>query len=92
MGSRSWVIVGYDSTKQVYERRLPEGSLSEAEVITMLQRLASRHLTDDEVVSASLRKNASAHRSDFEVLRNGGGRYALMTTGNPHYIASIDED
>lgn len=92
MGARSWVIVGYDSTKQVFERRLPEGSLSEAEVITMLERLAARHLVDDEVVSASLRKNAVGYRPDLEIRKNHGGRYGLMTTGNPHYIASIDED
>lgn len=86
------MIVGYDSAVRVFERRRPEGSLSETEVITILERLAARHLVDDEVVSDSLRKNASGYRPDLEVQKNHGGRYGLMTTGNPHHAAGIDED
>ncbi len=58
----------------------------------LLQRLASRHLTDNEVVSASLRKNADAYANHLEVQRNYGGKYALMTTGRVHYYSVIVED
>ena len=58
----------------------------------LLQRLASRHLTDDEVVSASLRKNADAYATHLEVQRNYGEKYPFMTTGGGHYYSVNVED
>jgi hypothetical protein len=52
---RYWVIditKGFDT---VFRKRLP-GNLSNQEVTTILQRLASRKLSPEEVIAASIRK------------------------------------
>ncbi|MBR1158112.1 hypothetical protein [Bradyrhizobium elkanii] len=85
---RYWVIRGYDGSEQTFERTIQEGLLSEVEMKVVLQRLACRHLSDDEVVSASLRKNAAGFRADLEIKQSHGGRFTLMTTGSgSHYTA-----
>ena len=92
MSIRSWKIRGYDGNRQVFERAIPLGSLSDAQVTMLLQRLASRHLTDEEVVSASLRRNAVGYAPHLEVQKNPGGKYAIMTTGSGHHYAAVVED
>jgi hypothetical protein len=92
MTHRRWVIRGYDGSEQTFERTMPEGLLSEVEMKVVLQRLACRHLSDDEVVSASLRKNATGYRADLEIKQSYGGRFTLMTTGSGnHYAATVEE-
>jgi len=92
MSKQIWRIYGYDGDRAVFTRTVPRWSLSESEMIRLLQRLASRHLTVDEVVSASLRKNADAYATHLEVQRNYGGKYAFMTTGSGHYYSAIVSD
>ena len=60
-GKRYWKIAGYDGEKQTFEKILPAGSLSESQVILLLQRLAAKHL--------------AACRT--EVRENGCGRIAM---------------
>ena len=92
MTQRYWKISGYDGSRTVYERSVPEGALSESEVVTLLQRLAARHLSDDEVFSSSLRKNSHGFTPHLEIGRNTGEKPALMTTGSGHhYTATIEE-
>ena len=93
MVKRVWRIVGSDSMKETFSRSVPAGALSDREVKALLQRLAARHLTDSEVVSASLRKNATGHASHLEIIPVGGSKvYGWMTTGSgPHYTATIRE-
>jgi hypothetical protein len=92
MTHRHWVVRGYDGLEQTFERAMPEGLLSEAEMKVLLQRLACRHLSDDEVVSSSLRKSAAGYRADLEIKQSHGGRFALMTTGSGnHYTANVEE-
>jgi len=92
MARRCWVIRGYDGSEQAFERSMPEGLLSEVEMKAVLQRLACRHLSDDEVVSASLRKNATGYRADLEIKQSHGGRFTLMTIGSgSHYTATVEE-
>ncbi len=92
MARRYWVIRGYDGSEPIFERRMPEGSLTEAEMKVVLQRLACRHLSDDEIVCASLRKKAAGYRADLEIRQSHGGKYALMTTGSGnHYAATVEE-
>jgi hypothetical protein len=89
---RQWKITGYDGAKTVFEHFIPEGSLSEPEMETLLQRLAARHLSEKEVVASSLRKNSAGYRHDLEISKNPGARYCLMTTGSgAHYTAVIEE-
>ncbi|MBJ7319787.1 MAG: hypothetical protein JHC96_13400 [Brevundimonas sp.] len=91
-----WRIVGYDGLKMTYERKLPFGSLSDGEMVEILRRLQARHLTEDEIVDSSLRKNARGRRDHLEVTINKhdvDDRYALMTTNSSwYYVASVDTE
>jgi hypothetical protein len=86
---RFWRITGYSGIQVEFERTMPYRAFSERAMIELLRRLASRHLTVDEVISSSLRNAREGH---LDVRRNTGGRYALMTTGTGyHYTATVDE-
>lgn len=75
----------------IFERSLPEGSLSESEIIVMLQRLVARHLNEGEVIGGSLRQGTAGYRHDFEVERARGQSFCLMTNGSgTHYTATIE--
>jgi hypothetical protein len=91
MSDRFWKIRGNDGGLQVFERAIAEGSLSESEMIVILQRLASRHLTDYEVASWSLRDNANGYAAHLEVQRCHGKNYALMTTRSDHHYIANEE-
>jgi hypothetical protein len=55
-GQGRWKVEGVNSTTTFYEAILP-GNLNDDEITTIIQRLASKHLTEDEIIGASLRKN-----------------------------------
>jgi hypothetical protein len=86
-----WKITGYLGDKSIYERAVRKGALSQKAMIALLQRLASRHLSEDEVVSSSLKQDDRDYCSALEIRRNCGGRDALMTTGSGHYYTALAE-
>jgi hypothetical protein len=92
VAGKVWVITGFESSASVYDHRLPIDSLSESEVLTLLQRLASRHLTPEEIISASLRKGAPGYSSLLEPVPDHGGRYAVSVGNICRYTASVDDD
>jgi|ERR1700722_1004993 len=51
-----WRIEGYERFDKFFETRLP-GHMTEKEIVTIIQRLACKHLSEPEIVTASLRKN-----------------------------------
>jgi hypothetical protein len=87
-----WQTTGYLGDKSIYERAIRKGALSEKAMIALLQRLASRHLSEDEIVSSSLKKDDHGYCSALEIHRSRGGRDALMTTtGSGHYYTALVE-
>jgi hypothetical protein len=90
LAGRAWIVEGYENNKKVYETVLP--MLSEPEVIALLQRLQSRHLNADEIVSSSMRKNSKGYASHLEINKNQGGKYSLMTTGTGHWYTATIRD
>ena len=87
---RYWKIEGFDSADKTFEKVLPEGSLTESEIVVLLQRLLARHLDEDEVVSSSLRRNATGYASHLESHFDQGGRPMIRVgDSGPHYVASI---
>jgi hypothetical protein len=50
-----WKIEGYRQSEKIFSTRVP-GNLSEERIITIIQRLTCKHLSEDEIVAASLRK------------------------------------
>ena len=89
-GRKVWWIRGYDSMNIIFERSLPLGLLTEKELVRLLQRLVSRHLDEDEVVAASLRRNAKgyAHLLEAHVDRRTP-QTTIMVGENPHYVGTI---
>ena len=79
-----WHIEGWDSTKLIFERDVP-GNMYEPEIERILQRLVARHLTPDEIVDASLRKNA---RNWSPLLERIGRGTPIHFGQNPYYIAT----
>lgn len=90
--TKKWKITGYNGAKVLFEQLVPVSNFSESEMETLLQRLTARHLTEQEVVGASLRKNATGYRPDFEIRKNSGGRYGLMTNDSAWYYTALIED
>jgi hypothetical protein len=89
------VIVGYKSTQKIYETDLPIGSLSESEMVVLLQRLTCRHLSEDEIVEASLRKSSKRHNPiPLEIEKESTAERFSMSVGrNPYYyIASAQPE
>jgi hypothetical protein len=80
-----WKIEGWDSTRRIFELRAP-GNLEPREVTRMLQRLACRDLSPQEIVSSSLRRNHK-ERANFldPICRNGG---TIHVGNNPYYVAT----
>ena len=90
MIKKFWKIKFYDGQQESILKLIPVGTLSEPEIRTLLQRLAARHLNDDEIISASVRKNAKNYSSLLEVISNKFGNFALMVNfGGFTYTATI---
>jgi len=90
MPRRVWKIRGYEDERQVFEQAIPAGSLTDQEMVALLQRLASRHLSDGEVIASSLNKNTRGHAPYLEVRRD---HRSFATTGSRFcYTAAVEDD
>lgn len=90
---RVWIIEGYDSTNRIFQRRV-SGTLTSAEITAMLQRLASRHLAPEEIVSGSLRRNRRERTSLLDAAMDGGvsKSFTVRVGENPFYAARRIEE
>lgn len=88
---RFWKIEGYDSTRLLFQNVLPLGYLSEGQMMSLLQRLASKHLTEDEIVAASQRPNSKGYAPLLEphTDHDPSSRYTISVGVNPYYLASV---
>lgn len=90
---RLWEIEGYDSATVIFSDQIPQGVLSKTGVIKLLQRLAARHLTPDETIAATLRRNARRYRPLLEPHIDAGAKAYVVSVGeNPHYTARVRHD
>lgn len=78
-----WKIKGWDGNAILFERDIP-GHLTEFEVVALLQRLAARDLSANEVICGSLRRNDREYAPFFERVGTG---MPLSYGENPHYTA-----
>jgi hypothetical protein len=68
------------------------GILSAEEIATMLQRLASRHLTDSEIVAASLRRKSKGYSSLLDPrIDKAAEKGVTVTVGSDPYYVAIQE-
>lgn len=70
MPDSAWRIRGYDSQELIFEYEMP-GNMTEYEVCKLLERLVSRHLTDEEIASASLPRSDHRYRPLLERVGTG---------------------
>jgi len=78
-----WTVRKWDGLEEIWSRDLP-GRMGPNQVERLLQRLACRHLTDDEIISASLPKNAVGRTS---ILDETDFAQPMSYGENPHYTA-----
>lgn len=86
-----WRIKG-EGLSEPFETFVPAGSLTETEIIVMLQRLVCAHLDAHEIVSASLRKKARGYAPHLAPLIDRKSLVGTISIGsNPFYVASVCE-
>jgi len=91
--AKHWRIQKVEGLTVVWETTVPYGRLTEKQIEPMLQRLAARHLTEDEIISGSLRKNAKGHHDLLRVHRDvRPGHVMIYTTLDPHYLVTVVDD
>lgn len=88
MPKHIWRIEGIKSTTTVFRRDIP-GHLSNDEVTRILQRLACKNLTENEIISASLRKRSRTALLEPVISSPPHGkRLTIWIGGLVDYIAS----
>jgi hypothetical protein len=84
--TRHWRIEGFEGTKLIFESDIPRYLFSEKQIEELLRRLVSRHLTENEVVGASL--NRKTKRTALLDIRRSTQPPLVISCGdNPHYVA-----
>lgn len=82
-------IEGYDSLEKFFEVVVPKSLIPNKDIVPILQRLASKHLTEREIVSSSLRRYRDNGRTTFlDAMISQGGRPSISVGENPWYTAS----
>ncbi|MGH0003510.1 hypothetical protein ACQU0X_25830 [Pseudovibrio ascidiaceicola] len=82
-----WIISKYDSLELLQEWRIP-GNISAGQIEELLKRLASRDLTEMEVINSSLRKNS---RDRINLLDRKGTGPEMHVGENPYYLAHREQ-
>jgi hypothetical protein len=89
---KCWLIVGYDSTKKIYEDTVPFGAFSEKQISNLLQVLTARAgLTYNEIVDSYSSRDKKRYRPMLELRRQTRHRFILMCGINPYFLASVIE-
>ena len=90
-GKHVWRIEGFDGTDLIFETEVPLHLLSDRQVEELLRRLVSRHLSENEVVGASV--NRKAERTPLLDVRRSPQPPIIISCGeNPHYIARVVDE
>ena len=83
-----WKIEGYERDKLVFEKKLP-GGYTQGEIKTLLQRLACRDLSPDEIFSSSTRraKKSGLLAPNISYPPNGKRTTIWLDSGIISYVA-----
>ncbi|MBM3565746.1 MAG: hypothetical protein FJX42_06500 [Alphaproteobacteria bacterium] len=88
-GKKVWKIVG-EGLDSPFQKTIPISSISEREVVAMLQRLTSKYLDEDEICSASIKQTAPGYSVLLEPQYDRGGKRRTITVGHsPFFVAYI---
>jgi hypothetical protein len=88
-GPRTWVIEGFDGLTCFFQKTLSETFLPDAQIVALLQRLLSRHLTTEDIVSGSTTLRNPFHNPVFGPRREiVDGGISITVGENPYYVAT----
>jgi len=85
---RHWRIEGFDGTNNFYKKDVPHHLFSDKQIKELLRRLASRHLTETEIIDASGNR-AKNRNSLLEIRKNQKIPVVIVCGENPFYSAKI---
>ena len=85
-----WKIAGYANGKIFFERTLPYHHLTSGQASGLIQRLAARHLSPEDIVTASQKMGTSGRTDHLEVRCISGRPLRLTTAGDPYFTASVE--
>ena len=88
-GKRYWKIEGYVGTDKIFEKVLPEASLSESETVILMQRLLATHLDQAEIVSSSLRHTGAGYTSHLEPQIDHSHHPMIRVGSSTYYVANL---
>ena len=77
-----WVIEGHDGRSKFFEARV--STMAQYHMRLLLERLASRHLSPQQIIDASIAKT-----NDLEIDEVSAGHVTLSTRGNTRYVAAL---
>jgi hypothetical protein len=84
-----WEIRGYRSTHLIYQTNLPIGTLSEREMVCLLQRLACKHLSFEDIAASSMRRRSKRYSQALEPrIEASAERFVIEVGHNPYFVAS----
>ena len=92
VGNRRFLIIeGYDGANLIFKGGpVPLGNLTDEGIIRLLQRLACKGLDEEEIIAASLPKNAKGYHPLLDPQFDRGGHRRWVTVGHGiKYTASI---
>ena len=87
-GKDVWRIEGFDGTELIFRSDVPSHLLSDRQVEELLRRLVSRHLSEEEVVGASLNRKTK-HTMLLDVRRSAKPPVTISCGENPFYTARV---
>jgi hypothetical protein len=87
MSERYWTITGHENGLSVFTTTIAVDDIAESEVKSLLQMLAARGLTEDEIVAATLDEGA------LEISRTEGDAFGFTTleAGGRTYTATLGD-
>jgi hypothetical protein len=87
--TRTWIIEGFDGPTCFFQKTLSGTFLPDARIVALLQRLLSRHLTSEDIVSGSTTLRDPFHNPVFGTRRKIVDGGVSITVGeNPYYVAT----
>lgn len=91
MSDRSWTISGINSGETFFEQIVSVDTIAESEVKELLRRLAARHLSEADVVAASLGSDHRVETLDLEELSEGPYGFTTETSFPIYYTAVLSD-
>lgn len=89
-GTLKWCIRRYDGLNEICRHEIPYRHLSERQLVEVLKRLASRHLTEREVIASSLNGHAKSETRLLCVRRDGNSE-SFTCGSDPYYTATVSK-